>query len=76
MAPTRPTVREVPRGQQRGRTRALRGDACVTAAPAGGRDDHTLDAAAQQLDFARWFADWWLRRGRRLAAEAQRHADG
>jgi len=26
--------------------------------------------------FARWFADWWLRRGRRLAAEAQRHADG
>jgi hypothetical protein len=43
---------------------------------AGGRDERALDSAAQQLDFARWFADWWLRRGRRLAAEAERHADG
>ena len=42
----------------------------------GGRDERSLDAAAQQLDFARWFADWWLRRGRRLAAEADRRADG
>jgi hypothetical protein len=42
---------------------------------AGGRDEPALDAAAQQLDFARWLADWWLRRGRRLVAEAERHAD-
>jgi hypothetical protein len=23
------------------------------------------------VDFARWFADWWLRRGRRLVAEQE-----
>lgn len=75
MAPARPTARKAPQARQHARTRALRGDLCTTAAPAGGRDEPALDAAAQQLDFARWFADWWLRRGRRLAAEAQRHAD-
>jgi len=26
---------------------------------------------AQQLDFARWFADWWLRRGHQLAAASE-----
>ncbi|MGN6189619.1 MAG: hypothetical protein ACTHOE_12040 [Conexibacter sp.] len=45
-------------------------------AVADGRHDHAFDAAAQQLDFARWFADWWLRRGRRLAAEEARQRHG
>jgi hypothetical protein len=43
---------------------------------ADGRDEPAHDPTSQQLDFARWFADWWLRRGHRLAAEAQRHANG
>jgi hypothetical protein len=76
MAPTRPIARKAPRAQQRKRPSAPRGDACATEVPAGGRHDRTLDAAAQQLDFARWFADWWLRRGRRLAAEAERKRHG
>jgi hypothetical protein len=72
MAPTG----KAPCAQQRKRTSAPLGNACAAAARVGGRDERALDAAAQQLDFARWFADWWLRRGRRLAAEAERHADG
>lgn len=35
---------------------------------------HEADAEIPQLhpevvDFARWFADWWLRRGRRLVPQ-------
>jgi hypothetical protein len=75
MAPTRPIARKAPYAQQRSRTSAPCGDACTAAVPVGGRDDRALDAAAQQLDFARWFADWWLRRGRRLTADPERHAD-
>lgn len=41
----------------------------------GGCDEGSLDAA-QQLDFARWFADWWLRRGHRLAAVQDRRTGG
>jgi hypothetical protein len=32
--------------------------------PTPGNETDTRD------QFARWFADWWLRRGRRLAGEA------
>jgi hypothetical protein len=51
-------------------------DRPALGAQAGGRDEPAYYLASQQRDFARWFADWWLRRGRRLAAETEWHADG
>jgi hypothetical protein len=38
--------------------------------PVGGEEDEPgAQPHPEVLDFARWFADWWIRRGRRLLEE-------
>jgi hypothetical protein len=40
--------------------------------PAGGEENEPrAQLHPEILDFARWFADWWIRRGRRLLEEAE-----
>lgn len=56
---------------------ARRGDACVTGRPpirsAGTGDAASVFDATHELEgFARWFADWWLRRGRELTSTQSR----
>jgi hypothetical protein len=70
-APGRRRAASVPR---KPRPRASRrGDACVTGRPpirSAGTEDAALafDPAGELEGFARWFADWWLRRGRELTS--------
>lgn len=36
----------------------------------GDLDEGTREFHPEVVDFTRWFVDWWLRRGLRLALEA------
>src|SRR4051794_34821074 len=75
MAPNRHSMRSTARPARTRGHEALPSRRSSDAV-AGGRDERALGSAAQQLDFARWFADWWLRRGRQLATEEERQRHG